>query len=69
MSDIENQPEMNGEELPKAEAEQPAATHKVVEVSCGKCHSEFAIPVEMNVTGFEFDCTNCGAHNSVTDIQ
>lgn len=44
---------------------QPEPTHKVVQVICGNCKSQFEFPIERNVVSFGFDCTNCSAHNEV----
>lgn len=52
------------EDAAPIEAPQPPA-EKVVNTTCGRCGAEFALPMKVEVTGFEFDCTNCGAHNSV----
>jgi transcription elongation factor Elf1 len=52
------------EQPPPAEPT-PEPTHKVVQVSCGNCKSQFEFPIEKNVLSFGFDCTNCNAHNEV----
>lgn len=58
--------EQENEAQPKQDPQPP--THKMVEVACGNCGSEFALPVEQKVTGFKFNCTNCGAENTVQGV-
>lgn len=67
---MEDQPAPDGEqsqEQPEPPAPPPPPMAQVTEievpVTCQGCGSQFKFPVQPNVNGFKFTCTNCNADN------